>query len=342
MKNWQVIKTKIKIYPHLNSDNLELLKIGDYQCVSQKGIYKDGDMVIFAPEKSVLPKDLQEPFKKYLRGPSKDRVGSIRLRGELSQGIVLPLNEIDPLDVFPLDVDISSKLNITKYEPPIPQHLAGEVEVLKDLNIEQVNHDVEQFGIYTDNFEGKLVNVFEKIHGSQVVLIRHKSGERQVSSKGLYKKGLCLQKSKDNTYWQAVENSRLFNLLDKYFPGVTVQAFGEVVPIQKGFNYGCDRPTIFLFRLVVGKKELAFSKIDIKFLKEAQWCPLIEKNVLFDKMKLLKLGKKLKHSVLNSNTVAEGIVISPVIPFYTSNMTNQYLKIISDRYAKVEDPDAIS
>ena len=65
-------------------------RVGSYQVVVQKGLYNDGDEVVFAPEKSVLTGQIKSEFEKYLVGPNKDRVKAVRLRGEISSGIIVP------------------------------------------------------------------------------------------------------------------------------------------------------------------------------------------------------------------------------------------------------------
>ena len=48
MSNWKVSKEKIELFGHQNAETLELGKVGTYQVVVQKGLYKTGDKVIFA------------------------------------------------------------------------------------------------------------------------------------------------------------------------------------------------------------------------------------------------------------------------------------------------------
>ena len=52
----------------------------------------------------------------------------------------------------------------------------------------------------------------EKLHGSSVnyfAWIEDGEIKEAVSSKGLLKKGLCIEESEDNLYWQAVRNTDL-------------------------------------------------------------------------------------------------------------------------------------
>jgi len=52
MSNWKISKEKIEIFTHTNAENLVIGKVGSYQVVVQKGLYNDGDEVIFESSES--------------------------------------------------------------------------------------------------------------------------------------------------------------------------------------------------------------------------------------------------------------------------------------------------
>ena len=131
MSNWKVIKTKIEVFDHPDADRLQLAKIGTYQVVVQRGLYEGGEDVVFAPEKSVLTGSLEEEYKDYLVGPNKDRVKAVRLRNELSCGIIIPPHLIEAqcgktIAELP-DEDLAEMLGITKYVPPVPTEMDGTI-----------------------------------------------------------------------------------------------------------------------------------------------------------------------------------------------------------------------
>jgi RNA ligase (TIGR02306 family) len=164
MSNWKVSKEKIELFTHPNADSLMVGKVGSYQVVVQKDLYNDGDEVVFAPEKSVLTGEIKTQFERYLSGPDKDRVKAVRLRGEVSSGIIIPKFLVNDFDSLKLGVDISECLGIIKYEPPIPTHLAGKVSPFDMQHIG--SHDCEQFAVYTkDLINGERVVISEKLHG---------------------------------------------------------------------------------------------------------------------------------------------------------------------------------
>lgn len=164
MSNFKVSKEKIALFTHPNAEKLELGRIGSYQVVVQKGLYNDGDEVIFAPEKSVLTGQLKSEYEQYLAGPNKDRVKSVRLRDQISSGIIIPPHLVPDFDSIVSGEDVSEKLGITKYEPPIPTQLAGKV---KSFDMPFVgSHDCEHANVYVnDLIDGERVVITEKVHG---------------------------------------------------------------------------------------------------------------------------------------------------------------------------------
>ena len=131
---------KINIEEHPNADALEVACIGDYKCIVGKGSYNSGDLAVYIPEAAILPDWVisRLGLEGKLAGKQKNRVKAIKLRGVLSQGLVFPLDKRE--DGFYLVKAHSDKgilvkegdvvtdvLGITKYEPPIPTHMNGEV-----------------------------------------------------------------------------------------------------------------------------------------------------------------------------------------------------------------------
>ena len=164
MSNWSIFKTEIEVFTHPNADALNIGKVGTYQVVVQKGLYQTGDVVVFAPEKSILTGDIKAAFQTYLAGPDNDRVKSIRLRGELSCGIIIPKELVPDFDKYELDEDISLPLGITKYEPVIPAQLAGKVSAFDMPYIGK--HDCEHATVYVNDLvQGERVVISEKLHG---------------------------------------------------------------------------------------------------------------------------------------------------------------------------------
>ncbi|MFI1396551.1 RNA ligase (ATP) [Streptomyces sp. NPDC020681] len=209
MSTLRVTAEPLTIHEHPNADALELAQVGLYRAVVAKGAYLSGDFAVYIPEQAVLPTELIEELglTGRLAGKASDRVKAVRLRGELSQGIVCrprALADIDLAQAAADGTDFAELLSITKWSPPIPPTMDGEVETAPDL-LPWV--DIENIQRYPEIFEpGEPVVLTEKLHGSACLLTYSAAdgGRVQVSSKGFGAKGLALKEDPRNLYWRAV------------------------------------------------------------------------------------------------------------------------------------------
>lgn len=354
MSQWKVSKERIEIFTHPNADALVIGKVGSYQVVVQKGLYNDGDEVIFAPEKSVLTGDIKNEFEKYLAGPTKDRVKAVRLRGEISSGIIIPEFLVPNITEYPIGLDVSELLGITHYEPPIPTQLAGKV---KTYDMPFVgSHDCEHVGVYVnDLIDGERVVITEKLHGSQFILAHNIDvNETIVSSKGLLKNGLTIEESDDNAYWIASKNDNLIEKIRHNFESGVVQIFGEVIPIQSGYTYGQTKPTVRIFDVRLNGESIPYDKVpnDLRNI----WVPVVfDGNINLDKKEIVIFsdpergihktkidfilptnivemckGKELVSG--NELHIREGVVIRPYIDRNAKDGTKLRLKVINPAY----------
>ena len=90
MSSFAVTVEKARILPHPNADALELAQIGEYRAVVRKGEFPDGELVVYIQEQAIVPDNLlaELGLSGRLAGKDGNRVKAVRLRGELSQGIV--------------------------------------------------------------------------------------------------------------------------------------------------------------------------------------------------------------------------------------------------------------
>ena len=154
---------KIKaIKPIEGADKIEIVQVLNWDCVAKKGEYQVGDAVIYFEIDSLLP-DI--PAFEWLKGSSwsqklnKYKIATHKFRGQISQGLVIPINQLGELleqikpenytalpswmymengfnidDWIDLDgkfalegVDLTEKLNIEKYEPPVSNGPLGDL-----------------------------------------------------------------------------------------------------------------------------------------------------------------------------------------------------------------------
>src|SRR5215217_322733 len=235
MSTLRVSAERLTIHPHPNADALELAQVGLYRAVVAKGRYETGDYAVYIPEQAIIPDELCQELglTGKLSGSKKNRVKAIRLRGELSQGIVCLPVSLEGTDLFKAaneNVDFAETLGITKWVPPIPVHMGGSAEAAPDL-LPWI--DIENFKRYPDIFEpGEPVVVSEKLHGSCcLVTYLAKESRILVTSKGLGGNKLGLIENPDNLYWRTARAHKLEEFarcVADLFQATRVGLFGEV------------------------------------------------------------------------------------------------------------------
>ncbi|MET9119709.1 RNA ligase (ATP) [Streptomyces sp. NPDC004528] len=248
MSTLRVTAEVLTVHEHPNADALELAQVGLYRAVVPKGAYRTGETALYIPEQSVLPAGLIEELglTGRLAGSSSDRVRAVRLRGELSQGIVCrprALAEVDLDRAAAEGTDFAPALGIVKWVPPIPPTMSGEIEAAPEL-LPWV--DIENIQRYPDIFApGEPVVLTEKLHGS-ACLVTHLAdeGRTYVSSKGFGAKSLALKEDPRNLYWRAVHGhgvARVAARLAERLGARRVGIFGEVYGAGvQDLSYGAD------------------------------------------------------------------------------------------------------
>lgn len=105
------------IRPVEGADKIDLCGVLGWQCViAKKDNFKVGDIVVYCEVDSVMP---EKPEYEFLR-ERKFRIRTIKLRGELSQGLILPLSILgkNRPAILSIGDDVTDLLEIRKYLTP--------------------------------------------------------------------------------------------------------------------------------------------------------------------------------------------------------------------------------
>lgn len=123
MRKLATVRRIDEINPIENADAIEVATIGGWKVVVKKGQLQAGELAIFFEIDSFLPDEPVYEFlknKKTLDGREGYRLRTIKLRGQISQGLVLPLSDFPQFNdiVLKEDDDVSEWLNVVKWELP--------------------------------------------------------------------------------------------------------------------------------------------------------------------------------------------------------------------------------
>lgn len=262
-----VVELSVSVHP--DADLLEVAHIGGYECVVRKGQFKTGDHAVYLPEASVLPDPLLDELGLMgrLAGKQANRVKAIRLRGVLSQGVLVPLGSRHLADVGPLAVgdDLREHLGITKYVPEIPVHMQGIVEPYSW----SASFDVEPWQAHVGVFrDGDLVQVTEKLHGTFCEMgfdLEHGAFVASKSMAGKTRFVLDAPESESNLYVRAWRAAADKIETAARAEGRSLTLCGEIVGWKvQDLNYGLPTPTFFVFDALIGTAS------------ERQWMPPVD------------------------------------------------------------------
>lgn len=328
---------------HPNADRLDLCKVGGWQVVSKRDLYKAGDLAVYLEIDSWVPHTLDPSLTKeghepkVYNGVPGQRLRTVRLRGELSQGMLLPFNvcmsnyegEASSTD-WNVGDDLTEVLGIQKWEMEIPAQLAGQTkgsfpsqfpktdqERVQNLSklIEDLTEPTRPLSVF---------QIQEKLEGSSMTCYII-DGEFGVCSRNL-----DLKETEGNTFWQVARKLDIENKMRQYFGFGNVAIQGELIgPGIQGNIYNLKEPTMRVFD--------AFNSFDKMDPRQVQWAcdsmglemvPVLgtiqTNDPLFTIEDLLKLAEG--KSVLNPNQEREGIVLK-----HCSD-GNMSFKAISNKY----------
>lgn len=127
-----------EIKAHPNADAIELAIIDGWQCVVKKDEFVKGQLIVYFEIDSWIPTDIA-PFLSKGKSPREfenvrgERLRTIKLRGELSQGLVLSRDVLmlsfisSDLEEMPLNegTDVTELLGVKKWERPLAANLRG-------------------------------------------------------------------------------------------------------------------------------------------------------------------------------------------------------------------------
>jgi len=280
-----------EILPHPNAERLEITLIDGYQVVIGKGSMKTGDLAVYIQPDSVVPQT--EPFSfLWKTGPEANsfpnnivpekyrRITVRRFRGEYSEGLLLPLAELLPVNDRALGydytegTDVSDLIGVTHYVPEFDRedthastigllaaprrkypktikgwfffllHKVGFKKAQRSLALETgfnfPVYDVDAL----KNAGRRGFQTGELVQASEKI---HGSNGRYVCVDGVMFAGSRQQWKQEgpNVWWNVLKQHYEIENWCRQNPNKVL--YGEVGPTQKGYNYGCEKGETFFF-----------------------------------------------------------------------------------------------
>lgn len=338
MRNLASIQKIGHLEPIPNADAIEKATVLGWELVVKKGEFRIGDLCVYCEIDSILP---EKPEFEFLR-ERKFRVRTIRLRGQISQGICFPIT-ILPKDA-PVEegADVTELLGIRKYEPQDELKMCKQVNKLdypkwipewlrKTLHrfyfirayfrkrsheksfpslipkTDETRVQVLQPLLY--KYAGSMCYYTEKLDGSSITIY-------QINGKfGVCSRNIDLHRDKNNKYWEAVIEHDLERKFKTFFGKMDVAMQGELIGegIQ-GNKYKLKGRDIYFFNIYyirsgrygnLNELQIACASLNEKMV------PLLSDNYILQSS-VPELVELSKGKSMIAETLREGIVIRPL------------------------------
>ena len=254
MRKMATIRKIDELRPIVGADAIECAIVGGWTCVVKKGEYTVGDLAVYLEIDSWVPTELAAFLSKgkeprVFDGIKGERLRTVKLRGQLSQGLLLSLGVLPANDDFngawTEGEDVSELLGIVKWEMPMNAQLAGmakgnfpslipktDQERVQNLKgeIAQAAEDCLQFEV-TEKLEGSSMTVY-LIDGVF----------------GVCSRNLDLKETEDNTFWQVARRDGIEAKMRASLLGGDFAIQGELIgPGIQGNIYKLSKPEFWVF-----------------------------------------------------------------------------------------------
>ena len=218
MRNLASIQRIKALDPIEGADAIERATVMGWQLVVKKNEFNVGDLIIYVEIDSILP---EKPEFEFLKARGM-RIRTVRLRGQVSQGICFPLSFLPTGFVIEEGADCTTELGVVKYEPPIPACLSGIAKGKFPSFIPKTDETrVQVLQKLLDKYKGEKCYITEKVDGSSTTYYLNNA------EFGVCSRNLELLEDVENSLWKVARLFDIENKLRSYGKNIALQ--GELV-----------------------------------------------------------------------------------------------------------------
>ena len=329
------------INPIDGADQIEVAQIGGWKVVVKKGEYTAGSLAVYCEIDSFIPHTvapfLTKPgqFPKVYNEVEGQRLRTIKLRGQISQGLLLPVSvlQIDGkwIEGVVIDegTDVTEILGVQKWEPPAEFRAANAkgsfphfIPKTDQERIQNLSRSLEKW-----NAEKHQWQVTEKIDGSSMTVF-YKDGEVGVCSRNLE-----LKDDGTSTFWETAKSEGLVEKLIAVGKNIALQ--GELIGGQiQGNAYKVDKFQFHLYDIfdIDAQQYLTPKDVEGTALQlNIRHVPVLEQFTTFDVRMEDLIAYAEGKSVVGAKPEREGLVFKSLTEPETS------FKVISNKWLLKND-----
>jgi RNA ligase (TIGR02306 family) len=340
MRKLATIRKIDQLLPIEGADAIECAVVGGWKVVAQKGLYEEGDLAVYFEIDSWIPTELA-PFlskgkePREFEGVKGERLKTIKLRGQLSQGLLMPIREIDVFKTFSVgddnsfdlcpDFDVTEVLGIKKWEKPMNAQLAGMARgnfpsLIPKTDQERVQNLKKEVAAAAES--NAVFEVTEKLEGSSMTCYLIEGVF------GVCSRNLDLKESEGNAFWEKARADDIEAKMRNVSQDIAIQ--GELIgPGIQGNIYKLSKTEFYVFDVYDIKRGEYLKPADRLAIVQAMGLnhvPVIHPSwPVTSSIEGILESAEGQTVLLTSNTEREGIVFKEV----NGGMT---FKAISNKY----------
>lgn len=341
--------------PIPGADRIEVATVLGWKVVVPKGRYNIDDLCIYVEVDSLIPVDVlkgqglwdDEKGKGKLAGSEGNRLKTVRLRKQVSQGIIMGLDILEicwdyayPENHVKEGQNVTDDLCIEKYEPPIPPELAGQVRSSFPSYMKKTDsHRIQAWPGLIEEMQGRECYVTIKIDGTSSTFYNRFDPTVDIERNrfGVCSRNMDLKPSDTNTYWRMADKYNIESALINTNMAVQAETYGP--GIQKN-------------RLGVPEHVIAaFDVFDIADYRYLDWdefisfcgtyhlpmAPLVYTGV-FKWTSVDELVDFASEQKYDNGAAAEGIVVRPLVEVRSEVLDSRMaFKVISPKFLLKHD-----
>jgi RNA ligase (TIGR02306 family) len=330
MRQLATIRSIQELTPIEGADNIEVAKVLGWRVIVKKGEFQVGDKCVYLEIDSITP---ERPEFEFLR-PKRFRIRTLKLRGQISQGICFPLS-IVPSDIDCSEgADVSLILGIEKYEPVLPSQLVGKAKGNFPSFLEKTSETrVQNIEDVLERNQGKVFYIAEKLDGCSFTAYLNQEVY------GVCSRNLDLLETEGNAFWGVSRKLKIEESLRNWstiHDGRNIAFQAEIIgPGIQGNKYQLSEVDLYIFNVY-----------DIDQGKYFDLAELIgfAASIGIKVVPMIDMSFKLEHSVdqlvemsdgysqLNNKVRREGFVIRPLIGQSDRKLGRLSFKVINSRF----------
>jgi len=345
MEKLAVIAKVLELAPIEGADRIDRASVLGWHTVVKKGLHKVGDLVVMIfPDSYAYKSYVDETYV----GEEKTRIKTLKMRGQYSAGLVLPVSEVYaaaerkglPSKVWEEGEEVSVLLDVEKWVAPVRASLGGETKGDFPTNIvrktDELNFRSEPQALEEARTSEKFASVefvaTLKCDGSSGTFI-FKNGEFRVCGRNKE-----FVENEGNSFWRIARKYKIEEMLRAAPLEMALQ--GEVCgPGIQGNPMKLSELTFFVFQLRDVTNHVWFNWDRVKSICTTHGIPHVPEITRFmfgttspSIDDLQELANNTKYDT--GRAPAEGVVIRPVVPIKSVVLQQDWwsLKVMNQPY----------